>query len=135
MELSPGTRSFIADFNRLLERCVKASTTGDPIELRTCFGLMFGLLRSLNTGDDEIVFFADEGGDWQVGVDWAAVLPAWFKCLAKASLPDEYARLVVEVVDEFEDYARAKHFATAKKLGSDDHRRALSALIKATPTR
>jgi hypothetical protein len=26
----------------------------------------------------DVIFFADEGGSWQVGVDWERVLPPWF---------------------------------------------------------
>lgn len=135
MEQSPGTRSFIADCLRLLDRIVKASSKGEPAEVRACFELIFGLLKTINTGDDTIVFFADEGGAWQVGVDWDVVLPAWFACLAKTAAPDEYAACVVDVVDEFEDHDRVKHFAVAKKLGGDDRRRALGAAIKAAPRR
>lgn len=27
----------------------------------------------------DVIFFADEGGSWQVGVDWERVLPPWFR--------------------------------------------------------
>ena len=39
-----------------------------------------------------MVFFADEGGSWQVGVDWKSVLPADFRCLAETAGPEEFAR-------------------------------------------
>ena len=37
--------------------------------------ILFGLLNHIDKGNDSVVFFADEGGSWQVGVDWAKVLP------------------------------------------------------------
>jgi hypothetical protein len=135
MEKSPGTRAFIADCRRLLDRLVNASNRGDRhrdrAELRASFELMFELLRALNTGDDEMLFFADEGGAWQVGVPWDDLFPAWFTCLARTATPDEYARLVVDVVDEFKLYNRPQHLAVAKRLGNADQARALAALIKA----
>lgn len=132
-EKSRGTRSFIADCNRLLERCVRATAKkGDVGEICTCFELIFDLLSSLDEGNDDIVFFADEAGSWQVGVDWDAALHAWIACLTKSARPDDYARRLVEVVDTFEHHDRRKHFAVARKLGDEHQRRALAAAIKAT---
>jgi hypothetical protein len=47
---------------------------------------------------DEVIFFADEAGSWQVGVDWRTVFPAYFAayfgCLAEAAAADEFAKPV-----------------------------------------
>ena len=39
-----------------------------------------------------MIFFADEGGSWMVGVDWRQVLPAWFRVLSATASPAEIAR-------------------------------------------
>jgi len=54
----------------------------NPVEVRQAMDILFGLLNHLDEGNDDVIFFADEGGSWQVGVDWARVLPAWFKVLS-----------------------------------------------------
>src|SRR5262249_24272214 len=41
----------------------------------------FGLI---DEGHDDIVFFADEGGSWQVGIYWRKVFPPWFRCLSNS---------------------------------------------------
>jgi hypothetical protein len=51
--------------------------------------ILFGLLNHIDKGRDDVIFFEDEGGAWQVGVDWARVLPVWFKVLAATAGPEE----------------------------------------------
>jgi hypothetical protein len=89
MQLSTGTRAFVADCRRLLDRCVAQSTKGRCA--CPAFGILAALLRYVDEGNDDVVFFADEGGSWQVVGDWAKIFPAWFKCLAKHADPDEFA--------------------------------------------
>lgn len=138
MELSRGTRAFIADCNRLMDRCVAQALKGPPAEVPVAFDILFNLLRYIDEDSDAIIFFADEAGSWQVGVDWAKVFPAWFLCLSRTTEPEEYARRVVEAVDEFERFARDKHLAAAKKVGTAAQRKALGEYLKAgieQPTR
>jgi hypothetical protein len=84
-------------------------------------------LRRIDEGHDDIVFFADDGGSWQVSVDWKKVFPAWFGCLAKTAGPEEFARVAVDKVDQFEVFARETHLAIARKVASPEQRRALAA--------
>lgn len=132
MQQSEGTRTFIADFDRLLDRCVTRASKGDAAEIREAIELMLGLLRHIDEGEDDVIFFADEGGSWQVGVDWPKVMPALFLCLARTTEPAEYARRVVEVVDEFDKHHRATHLTVAGRLVTDAQRKALRARIAAT---
>ena len=134
MDKSMGTRSFISDCTRLLGRCVKLAPKGDAAEIREAIELILGLFRYIDEGHGDVIFFADEGGSWQVGVDWAKVLPALFRCLSQTVGPDEYARCVVEVVDEFEKRNRREHLAVALKLGTAAQREALQvATAETTP--
>ena len=132
MDESMGTRAFIADCNRLLERCVAQAPKGDPAEIREAIELVLGLLRYIDECHDDVVFFPDEGGSWQVGVDWAKVLPAWFTCLSRTTEPEEYARRVIEVVNEFDKHGRAKQLAAARRIGTDPQRKALQNASVAT---
>ena len=125
MNKSEGTKTWIEECNRLLDRCIKQVGSGAHAEVRQAFEFIFELLERINHGEDDVIFFADEGGEWQVGVDWPAVLPAWFACLAATADPDEYAMAVVRVVDEFERHAREKHLKKARALASPAQRRAL----------
>lgn len=134
MEISKGTRAFIADCWRILDRCVAESSKGDPAQTREAFETIFELFRYIDEGHD-VIFFGDEGGSWQVGVDWRTVFPAWFRCLAKTAEPDEFARLVVDTVGEFERHARAKHLAVARKCATVAQRRALDARAAIASTR
>jgi hypothetical protein len=38
------------------------------------------LLDHFVDGLDDVIFFVDEGGSWQMGVRREKVLPAWFAC-------------------------------------------------------
>jgi len=128
-ELSNGTRSWILQFNRLLDRCVAAVKMGSKIEIRTALESCFGLLRHIDECLDDVIFFADEGGSWQVGVDWNKVLPAYFACLSETAPPEEYAARVVELIDEFQDYVRDRHLPKVKRIGSPAQRQALRSLL------
>lgn len=125
-EVSGGTRAWIAECGRLLDRCVQATGKGQPTETCEAFEIIFALLRHIDEGNDDVIFFADEGGAWQVGVDWQKVLPAWFKCLSAMADPEEYARRVVDVVDRFVKYDRDTHLTTASRKASAAQRKALA---------
>ena len=125
MEISKGTRAWIAECNRLLDRCVAAVGKQDLTDTQQAFDIIFGLLDRVDECLDDIVFFADEGGSWQVGVDWKRVLAAYFTCLASTTEPDEYAHRVFEVIEAYDSYQKAKHLASARKRAAPAQRKAL----------
>jgi hypothetical protein len=127
MDKSAGTISFIADFLRLLDRCVAASGKSAAIDTRTSMEVLFALHRYIDECHDDVIFFADEGGAWQIAVDWQTVLPGWFRCLAKTEQPAAYARLVREAIKEFDPHARVQHLTAARQAGNPAQRRALDA--------
>ena len=135
METSTGTRAFIAECRRLLDRCVAEAARGPVTETRQAFDTLFALLRRLDEGHDDVVFFADEGGSWQVGIDWRKVFPAWFRCLSRSAEPEDFANAVVTTVDAFEPFARDAHFAAARHVAKAPQRRALDARLGATVAR
>ena len=69
--------------------------------MREAFDLLFALLRHIDACEDDVIFFADEGGSWQVGVSWKNVLPAYFRCLAETAGPEEFAREVGAAIKDF----------------------------------
>ena len=93
---SRGTSAWIAEYGRLLDRCVNDAKKGRPAEVREAMDVLFGLLNHIDKGNDDVIFFADEGGSWQVGVDWARVLPVWFKVLSATAEPEEYAGRITD---------------------------------------
>ena len=109
-------------------KCVGASekTPGPP--LREAFELLFGLVRRIDKGRDDVVFFADEGGSWQVGVDWRAALPAYFRCLAASASPEDFAREVGRAIGDFADHERPRHLTAARRVASAEQKAALRAL-------
>ncbi len=122
-EQSGGTDAFVAEFDRLLRRCILGANQGEFVGVRNSIELLFALLRHVDEGNDEVLFFADDGGSSNVGANWHSALPAYFKCLA-ATLPSaEFARTVVSTINEFVSYNRA-HFLTAAHVVADDTQRA-----------
>lgn len=101
---SGGTDAFIAEFDRLMRKCVGASALGiEPgvrdglgYGLRDCFELLFSLLRQIDEGHDDVLSFANDGSSLDVGVNWRVVLSAYFECLAEteALSPEKYALAV-----------------------------------------
>ncbi len=75
-----------------------------------------------------MVFFADDGGSWQVGVDWRAALPAYFRCLADRTPAEHFVRQVDRLIADFADYDRPTHLATARRVANAEQRVALRSL-------
>jgi hypothetical protein len=124
-EKSSGTLAWIADCCRLLERCVAHSKKEDPATVCQAFEIIFSLLSKIDEGTDDILFFADEGGSWEVGVDWENVLPAWFKVLSATAGPSEYAQGITTVLKRHYKHGRIKMFAVARKIATPAQRQAL----------
>lgn len=126
MDKSKGTQRWIAECRRLLGLCVEASRTDRHRETRTAFELVFALLVQIDDGADEIIFFADEAGSWQVGVSWNTVMPAWFRALAATSSADEYADAVHSMISYFASYQADKLLPAARRSADSEQKAALS---------
>ncbi len=125
MDISGGTEAWIDECNRLLDRCVAQSDKGYSAETRDAFEIIFSLLEHIDECFDDIIFFADEAGSWQVGVTWKEVFPAWFKCLSPITDPEEYASKIVRTVDHFDENNRTKHLRAARRVATPAQKRAL----------
>ncbi len=124
-EKSSGTLAWIAYCRRLLESCVAQSKKEDPATVCQAFEIIFGLLSQIDKGADDILFFADEGSSWQIGVDWENVLPAWFRVLSATTGPSEYAQRITTVLKRHYEHGRIKMFAIARKIATPAQRQAL----------
>ncbi len=128
MEKSEGTQEFIAEFDRLLGKSVRAAAKGPRAPVREALELLFALLRRIDESPDDVVFFADEAGSWQVGVDWRAALPAYFQCLADGASAEDFAREVDRAISDFADYERPRHLTAARRVADAEQKAALRRL-------
>jgi len=126
MQQSAGTSAWIAEYSRLLDRCVIYAKKSDPAEVRQAMDILFGLLDHIDKGHDDVIFFADEGGSWQVGVDWAKVLPVWLKVLSATAEPEEYAERITALLSCHYSYGRDKMLAIARRTATAPQRKALA---------
>jgi len=126
MQKSAGTSAWIAEYSRLLDRCVIYAKKSDPAEVRQAMDILFGLLDHIDKGHDDVIFFADEGGSWQVGVDWAKVLPVWLKVLSATAEPEEYAERITALLSCHYSYGRDKMLAIARRTATAPQRKALA---------
>jgi hypothetical protein len=123
-QTSAGTRAWIADYLRLLDRCVINAKKSNPAEVREAMDILFGLLNRIDQGHD-VIFFADEGGSWRVGVDWAKVLPVWFKVLSATEEPEKYAERITALRSSHY-HGRDKMLAIARRTATTHQRKALA---------
>jgi hypothetical protein len=126
METSEGTELWMRECRQLFDTCVTHSGKGHHAEVCAAMDLLFELLEQLDSGDDEIIFFADEGGSWQVGVDNGKVLPTYFASLAAVAEPEAYASRVAEVIDAHASYDSEKFLKAARKAANTAQRSALT---------
>jgi hypothetical protein len=127
-EKSEGTEAFIAEFDRLISKCVRAAVKRPYVPVREAFDLLFALLRRIDENLDNVIFFADEAGAWQVGVDWRTVLPPYFRCLAEGTPGDAFAREVDRAISDFADSERARFLAAARRVANTEQKAALRRL-------
>ena len=128
-EKSKGTQAFIAEFDRLAQKCTRAATKEGPrARVLQAFELLFALLRRIDEAPDSVIFFADEAGSWQVSVGWREVLPAYFLCLADDTPPEDFAREVDRVISDFAAYERPRLLAAARSVASAEQKAALRRL-------
>ena len=125
---SAGTSAWIGEHLRLLDRCVINAKKCNPAEVREAMDILFGLLNHIDKCLDDVIFFADEGGSWQVGVDWANVLPVWFKVLSATAEPEEYAKRITALLSCQYSYGRDKMLAIARRTATTHQRMALAAV-------
>lgn len=124
-EKSLGTQRWIAECERLFGSCLSNAKRLGPAQTRKALTPLLDLLRSVDEGSIEIVFWADEGGSYEVGVDWEEVLPLWFRSLAATADPAEYAREAVRAIDDFVHYDRVAYLRKARSAASAAQRKAL----------
>jgi hypothetical protein len=130
-EQSKGTDAFMAEFDRLLAKCLRETETGPRPAVLQAFELLLALLRHIDAGHDDVIFFADEGGSWQIGVNWRTALPAYFRCLAETASAEQFALAVEQAITDFVDHDRAHILAEASRLARPAQQAALRALLAA----
>lgn len=137
-EQSAGTDAFVAEFDRLMRKCVGSSPAdiksgergSSAHEVRASFELLFALLRHIDEGNDDVLAFSDDGSLLDVGVNWRLVLPVYFECLSEteATSPVEFAHAVDEVIAEFGEHDRPRYLAAAHSVANGAQRSALDSL-------
>jgi hypothetical protein len=134
---SRGTDAFIAEFKRLLRECISAADSGQCEVARQAFERLFGLLRHIDEGHDDVIFFADEGGSWQLGVDWRSVFAAYFRCLAETATAADFATAVDQTIADFAEHDRPQHLRMAHAVAGAAQRATLEPLKRRAgdPTR
>lgn len=130
-EQSKGTDAFMATFDRLMTACIRDTEMGPRLPVLEAFDLLFDLLRHIDEGHDDVILFADEGGSYEVGVNWRRALPAYFLCLAENNSAQQFAQAVDQVIADFADNDRAHHLAEACRRADEGQRAAVRALAPA----
>jgi hypothetical protein len=117
MEKSEATRQWVREVNKLFEQCVTAANKGHHRQTREAMDLLFDLLHRVDDGED-FVFFADEQGSWQVGVEFEEVFPVYFAALAATADPPAFADRALELISMFERHNQDRHLRSARKAAT-----------------
>jgi len=96
----------VAEHRRLVQACLEAERAGDLLTAREGLGRLIDLAREIERGEEDIVFFADDGGAARLRVSWERVLPAWFRSLGPEIDAYAWAETVVEALDDFVEWHR-----------------------------
>jgi len=124
-KLSRGTLAWISTFRRLIDRCVAAVEKEPASEVLDSMGVLLGLLELIDDSGQEVLFFADEGGSWLVGVDWGQVLPVWIRVLSASTDAKGFVIAVVERHRRLPPQAHAGFLELAEALAKPQQAAAL----------
>ncbi|MEF8731593.1 MAG: hypothetical protein V5B40_06690 [Candidatus Accumulibacter meliphilus] len=127
-EHSRGTDAFIAEFKHLLRGCIGAADSGQFELARQTFERLCRLLRYIDEGHEDVIFFPDEGGSWQLDIDWRNVFAAYFLCLPETVTAADCATSVDQIIEDFAKHDRPQYRRTAHALASAAQRVALESL-------
>lgn len=128
-DISEGTEAWMDEALLFFERATAASAAGSHREARAVFELLWDLFDRIDRVED-IIFFGDEHGSWQVPMDYREVLPAYFASLAATATPDVFGPRVVETIERHDRGQGDKGLAEARALNlSTEHREALERAI------
>jgi len=125
-ELSAGTLDWTRKCERLGARCLaggakKATSAG----AKAC-GLLVQMLHHVDEGHDDIVFWADEGGTWQVEVDKDRLQRAWFEGLAKTASDGDYVEAAKVAIGMVWERERTAVVQLVRRVASASQRKALT---------
>lgn len=90
-----------AERGALAAECLRAEQNGELETAAEGLGLLIDLMREIDQCRDDILFFADEAGSWQVGVLWDRVLPALFWSLSPTTEAYEWAETVFDALNNY----------------------------------
>jgi hypothetical protein len=125
MMKSDATVGWAEDCDALLKRCQAASEGKRYAPAREGFDLLLDLLERIDRGED-IVFFADEGGSWEVA-DLDPIWPAYFASLAATVESEEYVPRIRALVRRHAPGRPERLLRPARKAANRDQRRQLRA--------
>jgi len=129
-DLSRGTMGWIAAYRRLLGSLVARERAEAPAALRQAFEILFGLLDHIDEFADEIIFFADEPGAWQVAVDRDEVMPSWFRVLSATAEAGEYAGRITASLGPYDLRRVEEALAVARETATPAQRAALDEALR-----
>jgi len=124
MQVSKGTRRFIAEFNRLGSAAATMARAGSHAEACEAFELLLDLHRRVDDVED-IIFFAAAHGAWQIEFPWRDHLPGWFASLAVTVEPEAYAQSVLSIIATVGTYKAEEMLTAARKAATPAQRRRL----------
>lgn len=127
-DTSEGTERWIRKCADYYKQCLSEASQHPPEILSKILTLLIDLLLRIDEGYDDIIFFADEGGSWQVLVDWKKILPLWFSVFSKTATVEQYASKTKTVIENFayNDKDRKQYFASAYRKATTEQRKLLT---------
>lgn len=132
MMKSDATVAWGEECRALLKRCQAASGSEKYAQAREGFDLLLDLLARIDRGED-IVFFADEAGSWQVS-DLDPIWPAYFASLAATAGPEDYVSRVRALVRAHASGRHERLLRPARKAANAHQRRQLRPIASSLPS-
>lgn len=120
------TEEFGAKLTLLFDLCVAEAEETDPKEVCVAYEMILGLLEEIDRFDrDDIVFWADEPGTWQLGIDWARVIPPYLACLSKVLPPQDFQERAVVLMGQLNPLAGSISWSACLKPSGETYVRSV----------
>ncbi len=114
------------------QHAAEVSESDPDSQILEAFELLFDLLEKVDEGE-EIVFWADEGGSYEVTPGWQEVLPRYFACLSRNVEATEYVARVLNALEYGYNFERDMYLQSARDVATPAQQEALARVSSSRP--
>jgi hypothetical protein len=129
MNLPEETEQWFEQLGDFLKASMQLTSQSNHLQATICFRELYSLIDKLESGDE--IVFGDEIGSWMIPGDEKQYLAAYLTSLAAVSLPEEFTKVTIPLLQRDSGHSLAGQvYTSAQNVANDEQRAYLAAEVK-----